>query len=194
VRVLRRFRRARKAPLAIASILSMPLFFAALMVFSLEREKPTVVLRGGKQVLGDPSGSIEASIWGGAFAVAVALLVLGALGCLLPSRFALVVPAAAALVAALVLRVPLATWEERHTGRYPDGVDLIPRSDPSDLFLRGEWEENAHRTVEQLSFWTIAIALAAVIGAVVLELRSRRHVARPRVPPPPGTIVGGDVP
>jgi hypothetical protein len=191
VRVFRRFRRERKTPLAIASILAMPLFFASLMAFSLAVEKPTIVIEGGKPMLGDPSGSTEASIWGAAFAVVALLLVVGLLACLLPSRFALALPAATAIAVALALRLPLERWEERHTLRYPEGVDLIPRSDPGDLFLRGEWEENARRTVEQLSFWTIAIAVGAVVGALLLELRRRRGPAPPPVPPPPRTVAGG---
>jgi hypothetical protein len=191
MRVLRRFRRARKAPLAIASILAMPLFFASLMAFSLAWEQPTTVVQAGNQVLGDPSGSTEASIWGAASAVTASLLVIGLFACLLPSRFALALPTAVAIAVAIALRLPLGTWEERHTSRYPNGADLIPRSDPGDLFLRGEWEENASRTVEQLSFWTIAIAAAAVVGTVLLDVRRRRGPAPPPVPPPPGTIAGG---
>src|SRR5207244_3987813 len=45
VRVFRRFRRARKSPLAIASLLAMPLFFASLVAVSLAREEPTTVVR-----------------------------------------------------------------------------------------------------------------------------------------------------
>jgi hypothetical protein len=191
VRVFRRFRRRRKTPLAIASILAMPLFFASLMAFSLAAEKPTIVIQAGKPVLSDPSGSTEASIWGAAFAVVASLLLVGLVACLLPSRFALALPAAVASAVAIALRLPLGTWEERHTSRYPEGVDLIPQSDPGDLFLRGEWEENARRTVEQLSFWTIAIAAAAVVGTALLEIRRRRGPAPPPVPPPPRTVAGG---
>jgi hypothetical protein len=64
-------------------------------------------------------------------------------------------------------------------------VDLIPKSDPGDLFLRGEWEENARRTAEQLGFWTIAMAIAAMTIATAIEVRRRRGVASPPVPPPP---------
>ena len=48
-----RFWKAPKAPLAVAAILAMPLFFTALMATSLAVEKPTVVghvLRHGRLV------------------------------------------------------------------------------------------------------------------------------------------------
>ena len=48
------------------------------------------------------------------------------------------------------LLVPLNTWTSRHTGRYPDGIDLTPRSSTSDIYLRGEWEGTARKTAKQL--------------------------------------------
>ena len=67
-------------------------------------------------------------------------------------------PSVGAIGVTIALLLPLDTWEAEHTARYPDGVDLIPRKDPSDLILRGEWEENARRTANQIGLWTIAIA------------------------------------
>ena len=83
----------------------------------------------------------------------------------------------AAIGVTIALLLPLDTWEAEHTARYPDGVDLIPRRIPSDLILRGEWEENARRTAEQIGLWTIAIAVAAIAIATALEVRRRRGVA-----------------
>ena len=57
--------------------------------------------------------------------------------------------------------------------------------DPSDLILRGEWEENARRTANQIGLWTIAIAVAAIVVAAAIDVRRRRGVAPPPVPPPP---------
>jgi hypothetical protein len=64
-------------------------------------------------------------------------------------------------------------------------VDLIPRRNPGDLILQGEWEENAHRTANQIGLWTIAIAVAAVVIAAALEIRRRRGAPQTPVPPPP---------
>jgi hypothetical protein len=191
VRVLGSFRRARKAPLAVAAILATPLFFVGLMAFSLALEKPTIVVQDGRQVLGDPTGGVEAAIWSSAAAAPIGLLLIGTFACFVRSRLAVVAPAIVATGTAVLLLLPLDTWESRHTARYPHGVDLIPRRDPSDLILRGEWEENARRTAEQLSFWTVAIAFAAVLIAVALEVRRGRAPAPPPVAPPPGTVAGG---
>jgi hypothetical protein len=72
-----------------------------------------------------------------------------------------------------------------HTSRFPQGVDLIPKDDPSDLILRGEWEENARRTANQIGLWTIAIAVAAIAIATAVDVRRRRGIRPPPVPPPP---------
>ena len=163
------------------------------MAFSLSLEKPTVVLRGGEQVLEDPSGRVEASIWLSALAPAVALVLVGVLACLWATRVAVIVPAVAAIGIAVALRLPLDTWEVRHTARFPQGVDLIPQSDPGDLTLRGEWEANARHAANQLSFWTVAIAVAAIVTSLVLEIRRRRGPVPPDAPPPPEVVVGGNV-
>jgi hypothetical protein len=191
VAVLGRFRRAHKAPLAVAGILATPLFFVGLMAFSLEYEKPTVMLRRGKEVLGDPTGATEARIWLSALALVVVLLVVGMTACFLPRRFAVSVPAVTALGIAVALRLPLDTWEASHTSLYPQGVDLVRDHSREDKILRGEWEANARQTAEQLSFWTIAIAVAAIAVMILLEVQRRRHPVPPPVPPPPTTVAGG---
>ena len=183
-------RRAGKGPLAVAGILATPLFFVGLMAFSLKLDKPTAHLVSGQTELGDPTKGTVLSIYLAAFGVCVAMVVAGIVGMVVGRRTGVLVPAAVAVVVSIVLRLPLATWEDDHTARYPLGVDLIPQSDPGDLFLRGEWEENAHRTADQLSFWTIALAIAAIFIAAALELRRRRGIAGPPVPPPPE--VAGD--
>jgi len=61
--VIARVRRAPRAPLAVAGILATPLFFVALMSFSLWLDRPsTRVGKNGAEILGDPPGSTIAKI------------------------------------------------------------------------------------------------------------------------------------
>jgi hypothetical protein len=175
-----------KTPLAVAGILATPLFFVALMAVSLAIEKPSVTTEGGKRVLGSPSNGREAAIWLLALLPPVAVVLVG-VGATLVPRFGVVVSAAAAIVAAVVLLVPLSGWTEEHTARYPDGVDLIPASDPGDLRLRGEWEDSARHTAQQLGAWTIGIAVFAIVLTIVLQARRGRRLP---APPPPPEIAG----
>ena len=129
-----RLRGASKAPLAVAGILAVPLFFVGLMAFSLRLDKPSQqVSASGKVALGDPTKGTVGTIYLAAFAVAVGLVVVGLLAMLLRSRLAAAIPAVAGIVAAVVLVIPLGTWAAGHTQRYPLGVDNIRQSDPSDI-------------------------------------------------------------
>jgi hypothetical protein len=184
-----RLRRAPRAPLAIAGILATPLFFVGLMAFSLWLDKPSVeVTRRGAEVLGDPVRGTVATIYLLSFGVSALVVGIGVLALLLPPRVAVFVPPLGAIVVTIALLVPLDGWQAEHTARYPDGVDLVVKRDPSDLILPGEWEENAWRTANQIGLWTIAIAVAALVIAGALEIRRRRGVVGPPTPPPPPEI------
>ena len=191
--LLDRLRAGSKAPLAVAGILATPLFFTALMAMSLAVEKPTVahVLRQGRVVakLGDPAGSTERAIWLLALVPPVGLVLIGAAGTLL-GRAGVITSAFTAIAASVVLLVPLQSWTTDHTARYPDGIDLIPRSSTSDIYLRGEWEGTARHTAEQLATITIVIAWLAFAVFVLLEVRRRRGIGGMVVPPPPATAEG----
>jgi hypothetical protein len=142
-------------------------------------------------VLGD---ALKATIWKIyllALLVSLAVVLVGVLAMLVRSRLAVALPAVAAIVATALLLIPLSTWAAGHTVRYPLGVDNIPRSDPGDLFLRGEWEQNAKRTARQIGFWTIAMSVAAIAIAGALEVRRRRGIVGPPVPLPP-ELPGGE--
>ena len=180
-----RLRQAPKAPLAVAGILATPLFFVGLMAFALLVDKPSVqVTATGAEVLADPLRSTVAAIYLLALGVSALVVLIGVLALLLPAR-AVLAPSIGTIGLTIALLLPLDTWEAEHTARYPNGVDLIPMRDPSDLILRGEWEENAHRTANQIGLWTIAIAVAAIAVSFAVEIRRRRGVAPPPVPPPP---------
>jgi hypothetical protein len=184
-----RLRSASKAPLAVAGILAVPLFFVGLMAFALKLDKPSHHLtENGTLALGDPTKGTVGTIYLLAFAVAAGVVLLGILASLSRARMASIVPAVAGIVASVLLLAPLGTWAAEHTKRYPLGVDLIRPSSPQDLVLRGEWEQNARTTAHQIGLVTIGIAVAAILLTVALEVRRRRGIEGPPVPPPPETV------
>ncbi|HET8558719.1 MAG TPA: hypothetical protein VFL58_15530, partial [Gaiellaceae bacterium] len=69
-----------------------------------------------------------------------------------------------------------------HTARFPEGVDLIPKSNSfSNLWNPGEWEKEARDTALSLQHWTIGIALAAMLVMGFLWVRAQRKAKRPGV-------------
>lgn len=192
---MRRLRGASKAPVAVAGILAVPLFFVGLMAFSLKVDKPSHHLtKKGTVALGDPTKGTVGTIYLLAFAVSMAVILVGVLAVLLRSRLALIVPAVAAIVASLLLVLPLATWAAEHTKRFPLGFDNIPHSSPGDQFLRGEWEQTARSTAHQVGLVTIGLAIAAIVLAVLLEIRHRRGRDAIYVAPPPLELETGGPP
>lgn len=182
---MRKLRLASKAPVAVGGILALPLFFLGLMAFSLRLDKPShhAPIKGVS--LGDPTKGTLGTIYLLALALACGIVLVGALASLPRWRLAAVVPAGAAIVASVLLLLPLGTWAAGHTDRYPLGVDNIPKSSQYDLLLRGEWEGNARTTAHQIGLATIGIAVAAILLSVLLEVRRRRGILGPAVPPPP---------
>jgi hypothetical protein len=188
-----RLRPLSKAPLAVAGILSTPLFFVGLMAMSLAVEKPSVRHTGKlhKAVPGDPAGTTEAKIWLLALVFPLVLVLIGTASMSL-RRTGVFISALGAIALSIALLVPLGGWARGHTNRYPIGVDLIPPSLGSqDIYLRGEWEANAKRTAEQLGVATMSIAGVAIVVAGFLEFRRRRGLVGPVPPPPPLTATGG---
>ncbi len=186
---------APKAPVAVAGILAMPLFFTGLMAMSLAVEKPSVghALKHGKTVtvLGDPTGTTEAKIWLLAAVPPLALSLLGVASMLL-GRAGVIATSLGSIALSVALLVPLGGWANGHADRYPVGVDLIPPSLGSqDIYLRGEWEANAKRTAEQLGIATMSIAGIAIVVFGLFELRRRRGLVPPLPPPPPLTAMSG---
>jgi hypothetical protein len=188
---MNRRRGTSKAPLAVAGILAVPLFFAGLMAFSLKLDKPSTHLtKHGTAALGDPTKGTVGTIYLLAFAVSATVVLVGLLAMLLRSRLATVVPAIAGIVASVLLLLPLDTWTAEHTNRYPVGIDNLPPKSPADIFLRGEWQQNARTTAHQLGLATIGIAIAAIAISVLLEVRRRRGIEGPAVPLPPEVVTG----
>ena len=69
--------------------------------------------------------------------------------------------------------------------RYPQGIDFVRDSDPSNLSSRGEWEHAAQSTVTSITHWTLGLAIGAIVVAVLLELRRRTGRDAIVVEPPP---------
>ena len=191
--IRRAFRRGSKAPLGLAALLSITLYFAALMASSLAVDEPRVfrTLRHGK-VRFHPeqsSNATEAKIWLLALVPVGILLAVGLLA-MLWRRGGLYVVSGAAIVLSLLLPHRLDAWTARHTRRFPFGVDLIRDSNASNLATHGEWEQNARDTVISLTHWTIGIALAAVVIVVGLALLRRLRPRQAFIAAPPPAVTG----
>ena len=191
--IRRLFRQGSKAPLALAGLLSITLYFASLMASSLAVDEPRVVkrLRHGKVVLHyeQSANSTEAKIWLLALIPVGILLAVGLLATLW-RRGGLYVVTGAAIALSLLLPYRLDAWTARHTRRFPLGVDLIKDSDPSNLASRGEWEQNARDTVISLTHWTIGIAIGAVVIVAGLALLRRLRPRQAFIAAPPPVVTG----
>jgi hypothetical protein len=192
--VIRRlFRRGSKAPLGLAGLLSITLFFAGLMASSLAMDKPRTFerMRHGRLVLHyeQSSNATEARIWLAAL-IPVGILFAVALPAMLWRRGGLYVVSGAAIAISLLLPRDLDTWTARHTRRFPLGIDLIKDSSVSNLASRGEWEQNARDTVISLAHWTIGIALAAAVIMVALALLRRLRPRQAFIAAPPPVVTG----
>jgi hypothetical protein len=191
--ILRLFRHRSKAPLGVAGLLSITLFFAGLMASSLAIDKPRVFqrVRHGKVVLHyeQSASSTEAKIWLLALVPVGILLAVGILA-MLWRRGGIYVVSGAAIAISLLLPHDLGTWTARHTRRFPIGVDLIKDSNPSNLASRGEWEQNARDTVISLTHWTIGIAVAAVVVVAGLALLRRLSPRQAFIAAPPPVVTG----
>jgi hypothetical protein len=169
-----------RAPLAIAAFIAIPLFFSSLMASTLALEKPRVVQWTSGGVLlttwHDPSPRTEAKIWLWALVPPLVLILVGWIAVRLPHGF--YISCVAAIVIALAVVHRLNIWTLHHTLRFPNGVDLIAKSNvASNRYDAGEWERMARATALSLSHWTIAIAAASIAVAATAAAR-RRHFAR----------------
>lgn len=166
-----------RAPIALGAFLALPIFFAALMAVSLAIEKPRVVQwtrPGGHlaQVFHQPTATVEWHIWLLALVPPLLLVLVSFAASYLP--FAIYVTCVAAVIDAVALTLRLHRWEVHHTARFPYGEDLIADQTNSSLFARGEWEHDAAQTVRSFEHYTIGLAIAAALIALLLNLRRRR--------------------
>ena len=190
---MRRWTRYGRAPFFVGLLLSPPLFFCALMGFSLWLEKPAVqtVTRHGHTVtiVNQAAASTEARIWLAAAIDASLLVLIGAVANLY--RRGIYVSAVAAIVLAFATVHRLDQWTVLHTHRYPNGMDLIRESSTSNTLSPGQWEATAKITSLSFAHWTMVLAGAVIVISLLLAERRRRG-ARPAPPPiestpqPPG--------
>ena len=180
----KRWSRHGRAPFFVGLLLSAPLFFCALMGFSLWLEQPAVetLTRNGHSVTvyNQAAASMELRIWLAAAADALLLVLIGAVANLW--RRGIYVSAAGAIVLALATVHRLDHWTALHSLRYPLGMDLIRESSTSNTLSKGQWEATARVTSLSFAHWTIVLAIAVIVISALLELRRSR--VRP-VPAPP---------
>jgi energy-converting hydrogenase Eha subunit A len=178
-----------KAPLALAGLLAVPLYLAALLASSLALDKPRLV--GTHEH--PPSSGAEAKVWAAALIVPAILLAVGTAALPL-RRFGTYLPAAAGIVVCLVLPSLSNGWIARHERRFPFGIDFVPDSSTSNLSSRGEWEHAAQSTITSITHWTLVLAIGAIVVGVLLELRRRRGGDAILVEPPPLEAATGGAP
>ena len=180
-----RLRVETKSSLALAALLSVPLYFAALMASSLALDTPKhPPLRGAPS-----TGSTELKVWAAALIAPAIMLAVG-FAALPLRRFGVFVSAAAGIVLCFVLPPLSKRWIPGHIRRFPFGMDFIPDTSPSNLSSRGEWEAAAHATIVSICKYTLVIAVGAVVVGLFLEWRRRRGSEAIFVPSAPATITG----
>jgi hypothetical protein len=174
-----------KAALAVAGLIAVPLYFAALMASSLALDKPHVV--GRHQSPG--TGATEGKVWLAALLAPAIVMAAGTVGLAL-KRHGIYLAAGAGVVLCLLLPGMSRGWIARHERRFPLGVDFIPDSNSSNLSGRGEWERAAQDTVASITHWTLGLAIGAIVIGALLEIRRRHGRDAIRVPPPPAVVTG----
>jgi hypothetical protein len=179
-------RRGRsRSPLAIAAFIAIPLFFSSLMASTLAQEKPRVIqwTRGDHVITRyfDPSTATEMRVWLWALVPPAVLIVTGYIATRLPYGFYISCVAAIVIAIAVVHKINI--WAVHHTLRFPDGVDLIPASNPaSNQFDPGQWEKMARDTALSLEHWTIGLALVSIGVTAGLTVKRRYFGRRPPTP------------
>lgn len=171
-----------RAPVAMAAFLGIPLFFCSLMASTLAQEKPYKIQWQGCDsgictVWHDPTSANVAKVWLWALVPSLVLVAVGFVATRLPLGF--YVSCVASILIAMAVVHKTAIWEQHHTDRFPNGVDLIPSSSAfSNLWDPGEWEQEARDTALSLQHWTIGIALAGMLVMVLLWVQAQRKARR----------------
>lgn len=174
-----------KAPLAVAGLIAVPLYFAALMASSLALDAPRLV---GKREFPGAAGT-EGKIWAAALIAPAIVLGAGLVGLLL-RRFGIYLVSAAGIAVCLALPGISQGWIAGHERRFPLGIDFVKDSSPSNLSNRGDWEHAAQATIVSITHWTLGLAIGVVVIGALLELRRRRGAPEYAVEPPPLEVAG----
>jgi hypothetical protein len=176
--VIPRPRFKSKAPLALAGLLSVPLYLASLLASSLALDEPRV-----SGVHEQPPGSgREAMIWAVALITPAILLAVGAAALPL-RRYGIYACALTGVAICIALPSVSRGWIGRHERRFPLGMDFVKDSSPSNLSSRGQWEHAAQDTIASMTHWTLVLAIGAIVVGALLEVRRRRTAEAPVASP-----------
>ncbi|MBV8562777.1 MAG: hypothetical protein JOZ56_06770 [Actinobacteria bacterium] len=175
-----------KAPLAVAGLIGVPLYFAALMASSLGLDKPRYVGTHGMP----GSAGTEAKIWLAALIAPGILVAVAVVAMVVARRFGVYLVSVAGIVCCLVLPGLSQGWIAGHTARFPLGVDFIKDSDPSNLSTKGEWEKAAQATVTSITHWTLGLAIGAIVVGLLVEWRRRSDRAALQITSTPAVVTG----
>jgi hypothetical protein len=178
-----------KAPLAVAGLIAVPAYFAALLASSLALDRPKIV--GPHQLPG--TGATEAKVWAAALIAPAIVLAAGTVGLVL-RRHGVYLAAGAGIIVCLLLPGLSQGWIGRHERRFTHGVDFIPDASSSNLSSRGEWEHAAQATVTSITHWMLGLAIGTIVVAALLEIRRRRGTDTIPVEPPPSVATTGGAP
>jgi small-conductance mechanosensitive channel len=174
-----------KAPVAVAGLIAVPLFIAALLASSLAIDRPHIV--AGREH--PPTDATEAKIWLAAL-IAPAIVLAAGLAGLALKRNGVYLTAVTAIAVCILMPHVSHGWIARHTRRFPLGIDLIKDNDPSNLSSRGEWEHAAQETIASIAHWTLGLAIGAIVVSVLLEVRRRTGRDAIVSEPAPAAITG----
>ena len=176
---MRSLLRARtRAPLAVAGLIGVPLYFASLLASSLALDKPQII---GHQEYPSTAGT-EAKIWLAALIAPGVVVAAGLVG-MVVGRLGIYLSAIAGILVCLLLPGISQPWVARHTERFPLGIDFVKDSDPSNVVSKGDWEHAAQETIVSMTHWTLGLCIAVVVIGVLLEVRRRRGAGAVEMPP-----------
>jgi hypothetical protein len=178
-----------KAPLAVAGLIAVPVFFACLLASSLAIDRPRIV---GNQEFPGTSGT-EAKVWLAALIGPAIVMAVGTAALAL-RRHGVYPVAAAGIVVSLLLPGISNDWIARHSARFPLGIDFVVDTDPSNYLNRGEWEQSAQHTITSIVDWTLGLCIGAIAVAALLEIRRRRSAPPVTVEPGPLDLATGGAP
>ena len=175
----------RRAPFVVAALFAVPIFLMNLLTASLAVDTPRL-LAGGKEA--SSSAGTEAKVWLVALIAPAILLAIGALAVPL-GRYGVYAAIGAAIVMCALMPSVSNSYADDHARRFPQGLDYIVDTSPSNASSRGEWEHAAHESIVGMAEWTLVLVGLALAAALFVHVRGRRGAP---VPPPPAVAGVGE--
>jgi hypothetical protein len=121
-------------------------------------------------------------------AVTLISLAIGALAVPL-GRYGVYAAIGAAIVMCALMPSVSNSYADDHARRFPQGLDYIVDTSPSNASSRGEWEHAAHESIVGMAEWTLVLVGLALAAALFVHVRGRRGAP---VPPPPAVAGVGE--